>query len=183
MGVNLHDSIGLTQFQTAAFQESIDGIHTVDGGVPCLGTFLLQEPALHLLYRLTVVGCEALQGLDGYGLCRDLIVIPGVACTRGVIVTAQFLAEYGIFLQRLCILQGALGFWLREDDGRKGFLVNGLRLDIFLHQVEQVLIGGFHVSRQLSSVEGTEIEPLERLETGERYLMAFFLLPHKLKGT
>ncbi len=161
--------------ETAALQEGIDGVDAVDGGVPGLRALLLQEPTLHLLNGLTVVGRQLLQGLDGNRLGGYLIVVPGVACTRGVVVTAQILTIDGIFLQRLHIFEGTLGIRLGEDDGGEGLLVDRLRLDIFLQEFQEVVVGRLYAGGELTSVEDGEVEPLESLEAGEGGLVAVFL--------
>ena len=126
-------------------QEGIDSIDTVDGRIPGLRTLLLQEPALHLTDGLQVVGRDALQGLDGNGLCRNGVVEPRVSGTLGVVVAAYILTIDGIFLERLDIFEGTLRLELREDDSRKGFLIHRLVADIFLQELQQVVVGTIHV--------------------------------------
>ena len=57
-------------------KECIDGIYAVDGCIPCLCTLRLQQPALHFLDGLEVVGRNLLQGLDSHRLRGYLIVEP-----------------------------------------------------------------------------------------------------------
>ena len=175
-------------------EKGVDGVHAVDGRIPSLRALLLKQPALHLANGLLVVGRDALNGLDGYRLGGNLIVEPRVAGTWGVVVTTRLLAIDGIFLQRLHVLSSTLGFWFREDHSRKGFLVEVLRLDILLQELQQVVVGLLHISGQLSTIEGGQIEPLECFETRERYLVAILgpllqlldlfndLLSHELEG-
>ena len=124
-----------------------------------------------------VVRRQALQGLNGHGLCRNLIVVPAIACTWGVVVAAHILTIDGPLLQRLGILEGSLRIGCREDYSREGFLVDALGLDVFLEQFHQILVGILHIVREFTSVEGTEVEPLKGLEAGEHGFDAVFLSP------
>ena len=158
-------------------QESIDGIRAVDGGIPHLGALLLQQPAAHLVDRLLIVRRHLLDSLQGSHLRRNLVVVPRIAGTRGVIIASHFLRIDGIFLQTLHIFCGTLRItMLLEDNGREGFLVDGLVLDVLLQQGNQIVVGRLHVTLQLTAVECTEIEPAQGGERGERGLVAFLLL-------
>ena len=175
-------------------QEGIDGIHAVDGGIPGLGALRLEEPTLHLCDRLRIIRCQTLHRLDGDGLGGDLIVEPRITGTWGVVVTTHILAIHGVFLQRLHILGSKFRFGLREDDRRQGLLIERLVLDLLLQQGHQIGVGLLYISRQLPSVEGGEVEPLQGLEAGEGGLMTFLrpflhflhlvddLTTHELKG-
>ena len=106
---------------------------------------------MHLHNGLPVIGRDALQGLDGHRLGGYLIVEPRVAGTRRVVVAAHLLAIDGVLLQALHVLTGlgAVALLqqgrLSQDHGRHRLLVDGLALDVLLHQVEQIGVGFLHV--------------------------------------
>ena len=150
---------------------------------------------MHLLDGLLVIGRETLQGFNGHRLCGNLIVVPRISGPRCVVITAHLLTIDGVFLQALHIFLRTGWIGLREDDGCQGLLVDALVLDLLLQEGHQIGVGSLHIRRQRTSVERTEVEPLQTLHTGERGLVTF-LLPflhllhdihhlatHKLKGS
>ena len=156
-------------------QERIHRIHTVDRRIPGLGTFLHQEPALHLLDGLLILWGEALQGLDSHGLGGNLIVVPAIAGTWRIVIATHLLTIDGILLQRLDILKGTLRISLGEDHGRQGLFIDALPLDILLQQAQQIVVGCLYLGWQFPAVEGGEVKPLEGLERWERGFMTFLL--------
>ena len=149
---------------------------------------------MHLRDRLGIGRRQTLHRLDGDGLGGDLIVEPGIAGTWGVVVTPHILPIDGVFLERLHILGSQFRFGLREDDRRQGLLVERLVLDLLLQQGHQIGIGLLYIGRQLTTVEGGQVEPLQGLETGEGRLVSLLrpllhflhlvddLTTHELKG-
>ena len=169
--------LSLRVWRCNAVKECPDGIDAIDGSIPHLRTLLLQQPATHLIDGLHIVWRYHLDSFDSSHLRRNLVVVPRIACTRSIIVTAHLLSEYGIFFQTLHIFGSLARFAiLREDDSREGLLINSLTQDVLLQQRQQVVVGSLHVTRQFPSVEGTEIEPAQGRKRRERRLAAFLLL-------
>ena len=159
-----------------AVQEGVDGVRAVDGRVPHLGALLLQQPAAHLVDRLLILGRHSLNSLNGGHLRRNLVVVPRIGGTRRVVIAAHFLCIDGIFLQALHIFCRTLRLtMLGENDGCQGFLVDGLAFDVLLQQSDEVVIGRLHIVIQLTTVDGTEIQPAQGGERRERGLVAFLL--------
>ena len=94
-----------------------------------------------------------------------------------IIVTSHLLAINGIFLKTLNIIFAEFRFRLREDNSCHCLLIDTLISDILLEQRHEVVVGSLDIRRKFSSIETTEIEPLECLQTWERFP---FLLLHLL---
>ena len=68
---------------------------------------------------------------------------------------------------------------LSQNNGGQCLLVNGLALNVFLQQSNEVVVGRLYIGRQGASVEGTEVEPAQGGERWEGGLTTFlFFLLH-----
>ena len=166
-----------SQRAAIAVKEGIDGIDAIDGRVPQLGALLLQQPAAHLIDGLLVGRCHTLDSLDSGYLGRYLVVVPRVAGATSIVVASHLLSIDGIFLQTLHILC-SLGLltMLGENDGGECLLIDGLALDVFLQQTDEVVVGGLYVRLQCASVNGADVEPAQGGECREALAVALLLL-------
>ena len=87
--------------------ECTEGVHLV---VPSLGLFLTQEPYLHLVEELLLVGTRRLtDGAHGSQLGRDAIVAPRIVGLVGSVVATHAGLRDGVFDSGLQEVVGTLG--------------------------------------------------------------------------
>ena len=129
-----------------AVEESVNGINAVDGRIPNLRAFLLQQPAFHFIEGSRVVGFEGLYGLDSRHLRGYLIVEPAVIGLSGVVVSAHLLGKHAVFANALQILFAHLRVAvLGQDNGCNGLAVDGERSRLLGQMVDKVGAIGLNI--------------------------------------
>ena len=141
LSVNCEHARGLRcEQRRAAGEEGVYGIDAVYGRVPCLGAFLMEQPAAHLVCRQAVVGRHRRDGFDGGHHRGYAVVAPRVACPRGVVIAPCVVGVHGVLLQALHILAALLPLAaLCENDGSECLVVDSLALYAFLEQAHEVV--------------------------------------------
>ena len=145
-----------------AIHKGIDGIHGVERRVPTLRALLLQEPALHFLDGLLVIGLQQADGLDGGHFGRNLVVEPAVERLARVEIAPHFFGIDAVFANALQVFLRLLRVAVfGEDDGRVRLAIDGEVARLLGQQVHEIGSCLGHVFAELTTVDRGQIEPVD----------------------
>ena len=129
-----------------AVEEGVHGIDTVDGRIPNLRAFLLQQPTFHLIEGGRVVGFEGLYGLDGGHLRGYLVVEPAVIGLPRVVVAAHLFGKHAVLADALQILFAHLRIAvLGQNNSCNGLTIDGKRSRLLGQMADEVGAIGLNV--------------------------------------
>ena len=157
-------------------EQRMDGIHAVDGCIPLLSAFLLQQPSLHSFERDSIPGSDELHSLDDSHLGGDAIAGKGASCLMAVVVESHLGRTHKVFLHAPDVVGGYLRCAKTvEDNGSECLLIDILSSCMLFQQRQQIVDIFLHLSRHTIG-ECMQIHPYEGESVGRTHLFSAPLL-------
>ena len=157
----------LQQLQLPRIHKRINSFNSIEGRVPLLRVFALQQPLLHLLNGLLIPRRYEPQCLNGSRLGRNAIVKPRIFCTRCIIIASHFGRANTILFQTFDMLFGQSRVAIARQNHRHHRLaINRKQVMLFGHKLQKILLIG---RREFAFLQRSDIEILQQ-----------FLVRHKL---